>query len=124
MDWKRERDALIAQTFAFVQSVTAKREETAGPEARLPPVTTLQPPPPEVGPVEAAPVDPVKTIEPPPSAFLPLPIVHSEVQDEIRARIASFRAHQERFNRERADYFSATLARLRAAIDETPTPRV
>ena len=73
MDWKRERDALIAQTFAFVQSVTAKREETAGPEARLPPVTTLQPPPPEVGPVEAAPVDPVKTIEPPPSAFLPLP---------------------------------------------------
>ena len=104
--------------------MTAKREETAGPEARLPPVTTLQPPPPEVGPVEAAPVDPVKTIEPPPSAFLPLPIVHSEVQDEIRARIASFRAHQERFNRERADYFSATLARLRAAIDETPTPRV
>jgi hypothetical protein len=114
MDWKRERDALIAQTFAFVQSVTAKREETAGPEARLSPVTTLQPPPPEVGPVEAAPVDPVKTIEPPPS----------ELQDEIRARIASFRAHQERFNRERADYFSATLARLRAAIDETPTPRV
>ena len=44
--------------------------------------------------------------------------------NEIRARIASFRAHQERFNRERADYFSATLARLRAAIDETPTPRV
>src|SRR2546429_8673109 len=103
MDWKRERDALIAQTFAFVQSVTAKREETAGPEARLPPVTTFQTPPPEGGPGEPAPVDPVKTMEPPPSAFLLLPIVHSEVQDEISARIASFRENRERFNRARAD---------------------
>jgi len=43
---------------------------------------------------------------------------------EIRARIASFRAHQERFNREREEYFAATLARLRAAIkDMPPAPR-
>jgi len=43
--------------------------------------------------------------------------------DEIRARIAGFRAHQERFNREREEYFSQTLARLKAEINEMPPPR-
>jgi hypothetical protein len=41
---------------------------------------------------------------------------------EIRSRIAAFRAHQERFNRERHEYFNATLARLRAEINELPEP--
>jgi hypothetical protein len=40
--------------------------------------------------------------------------------NEIRARIAGFRAHQERFNREREEYFSRTLARLKASLDERP----
>jgi hypothetical protein len=40
--------------------------------------------------------------------------------NEIRARIAGFRAHQERFNREREEYFSKTLARLKASLDERP----
>jgi len=133
MDWKRERDALIAQTYAFVQSVAGKREEAtretfreaARPEPRLPAVTPLQPPP-EVRTVQVqvqAEPEPVETVELPPPAPLPRPIVHSEVQDEIRARIASFRVHQERFNRERAEYFSATLARLRAALEKVPPGR-
>ena len=135
MDWKRERDALIAQTYAFVQSVAGKREEAsreifreaARLEPRLPAVTPLQPPS-EVRTVQVqvqvqAEPEPVETVEQPPPAPLPRPIVHSEVQDEIRARIASFRVHQERFNRERAEYFSATLARLRAALDEVPPGR-
>jgi LmbE family N-acetylglucosaminyl deacetylase len=138
MDWKRERDALIAQTYAFVQSVAGKREEAteatretfreaARPEPRLPAVTPLQPPP-EVRTVQVqvqvqAEPEPVETVELPPPAPLPRPIVHSEVQDEIRARIASFRANQERFNRERAEYFSATLARLRAALEKVPPGR-
>jgi hypothetical protein len=41
--------------------------------------------------------------------------------NEIRARIAGFRAHQERFNREREEYFSTTLARLRATLNEATT---
>ena len=175
MDWKKERDALIAQTFAFVQSVTGKTEEAAREaarlEPRLPSETPLQPPP-EVrarvapvetahveaaleaafgGParVEPAPFEPVTVkpvrveqvtveqvmIEPlkpspaprgaPPLPPLPplRPIIHSEVKDEILARIEIFRAHQDRFNRERAEYFSATLARMRATIDETRPPR-
>jgi LmbE family N-acetylglucosaminyl deacetylase len=142
MDWKRERDALIAQTYAFVQSVAAKVPDAAKLEARLPPVTPLQVRPEIAVPrIQAAPEQSAKTmdktidetidkplektpdraIEPPPSP--PRPIVHSDVQDEIQARIASFRAHQERFNRERAEYFSATIARLRAALDEAPSPR-
>jgi hypothetical protein len=39
---------------------------------------------------------------------------------EIRARVASFRAHQERFLREREEYFATTLARLRAAMKDWP----
>src|SRR5216683_2562157 len=133
MDWKRERDALIAQTYAFVQSVAGKGEEAsretfreaARLEPRLPAVTLLQPLP-EVRTVQVqvqAEPEPVETVEQPPPAPLPRPIVHSEVQDEIRARIASFRVHQERFNRERAQYFSATLARLRATLEEVPPGR-
>ena len=172
MDWKKERDALIAQTFAFVQSVTGKTEEAAREaarlEPRLPSVTPLEPPP-ELGArvapvetahveaaleaafggparVEPAPFEPVTVkpvrveqvtveqvmIEPlkpslAPRGAPPLPplrpIIHSEVKDEILARIEIFRAHQDRFNRERAEYFSATLARMRATIDETRPPR-
>jgi hypothetical protein len=38
------------------------------------------------------------------------------------ARVANFRAHQQRFNREREEYFSATLTRLRAAIEKDSAP--
>ena len=44
--------------------------------------------------------------------------------NEIRTRVASFRAHQERFNREREEYFASTIARLRAAIKDVPPPRL
>jgi hypothetical protein len=176
MDWKRERDALIAQTHAFVQSVAGKKEESvkaaeARLESRLPRVAPLQPPL-EVGaaplpaagmPLEAAPNPPAPPsslpIEPPstqslptqplPTEFLqteflpiaampiaaiqasepphvvqPVPLgIQNEVKGEIQARIASFRAHQDRFNRERAEYFSATLARLRAALEQSKPRR-
>jgi hypothetical protein len=57
-------------------------------------------------------------------AAAPPPVVASEVANEIRARVAGFRAHQERFNREREEYFSKTLAKLKAEIKEMPEPRV
>jgi hypothetical protein len=148
MSWKKERDALIAQTMAFVQSVTGNKAEApreaprrlesgterlaARPEAGLVvPAPQADPEPrpfavaaPPLRPAAfAAPIEPVKSFEPPPRAPLPRPIVQTDMKNEIQARIASFRVHQERFNRERAEYFSATLARLRAAIDEAPPPR-
>lgn len=171
MSWKREREGLIAQTLAFVQSVTGKGSErpvgepippltsetetsarpAVGAAALLAVETALGAPPPNVA-RRATPSAPAATpklalqrFEPPslerpslepslerpslerPSPPAPAPIVQrpipqSEMASEIRARIASFRAHQERFNREREEYFAATLARLRASLRDAPPP--
>ncbi|WP_024516916.1 hypothetical protein [Bradyrhizobium sp. Tv2a-2] len=125
MKWMRERDALIAQTLAFVQSVTGRKD--AGEP--LPSVVPEPPPPPSRAPAAASPALPtiaetLKNPEPVPVApsAAPRPVVPSDFQRELKSRIASFRAHQERFNREREEYFSATLARLRAAIEDGPPP--
>ena len=39
MKWMRERDLLIAQTMAFVQSVTGRKPDAERPFADVPPVT-------------------------------------------------------------------------------------
>lgn len=173
MGWKEERDALIAQTLAFVEQVTGKpavfdqlapppsASVSAEPARQLarpgqdtflaqPMLHEMATPPassppndesddgsdlaPAMGvPATAEAVDhpiaadadadvatsfeaePFKTAFPPSSAHGP----QREMQDEIRARIAKFRAHQERFNKERQEYFAATLARLRASIERS-----
>jgi hypothetical protein len=121
MKWMRERDALIAQTLAFVQSVTGRKDAGEPSPLALPEAAPTVPPP------TAAPSPPFPAIgEPPkspgPPTLAPRPMVPSDLQSELKSRIASFRAHQERFNREREEYFSATLARLRAAIKDGPPP--
>ena len=122
MKWITERDALIAQTMAFVQSVSGGKE----PLSRFDPGQygggTAKPQP---EPQPVAPVD-MKTVEipgPPKNVPFSRQFEQVDVKTEIQARIASFRAHQERFNRERHEYFSTTLARLRASIDQLPPPR-
>jgi hypothetical protein len=156
MSWKRERDGLIAQTLAFVQSVTGKRDETpepiaplsseaeardrpsAGAAALMAVETALGAAAPSVvsasvvsaSVVSNAKVTPQKLEppriapeNPPASPQVPRrPIIQSEMANEIRDRVASFRAHQQRFSREREEYFAATLARLRASIKDTPPP--
>lgn len=119
MKWMSERDSLIAQTLAFVQSVTGARRDAFKPspaiaEPNADPVT------PKIAdaPGEAAPRERTESIQPP--NIVSRPIVSSDLQNELRTRIASFRAHQERFTREREEYFSATLARLRAALKDGP----
>ena len=129
MKWMRERDSLIAQTMVFVQTVTGKKEDAA-PRVRIDAAKSdfeiasldairsaldIVEPPKEV--LKRALKETVQAA-PPRSVQPARPIVPSELQNEIRSRIANFRAHQERFNRERAEYFNATLTRLRAALDE------
>ena len=129
MKWMRERDSLIAQTMAFVQTVAGKKEDAA-PRVRIDAAKSdfeiasldairnaldIVEPPKEV--LKRALKETVQAA-PPRSVQPARPIVPSEMQNEIRSRIANFRAHQERFNRERAEYFNATLTRLRAALDE------
>jgi hypothetical protein len=127
MKWIRERDALIAQTLAFVQSVAGRKDAAglagAGSSAVVTRGPETEPAFVETTPGEASPVEPTRFIEPQKAIPAERPIVPSELQAEIRERIASFRAHQERFNREREQYFSATLAKLRATLDELPSPR-
>jgi hypothetical protein len=149
MKWMRERDALLAQTLAFVQSVAGRKDDAgmAGFATGEPgktelaktelaktelattaePPRTAQPAKPEIeaAKVWAAPVEPAKIAGSGPAGPTPRPVVSSasEMQNEIRARVASFRAHQERFNREREQYFSATLARLRATLNELQPQR-
>lgn len=125
MKWMRERDALIAQTLAFVQSVTG-RKDAGEPVGLLAPEPVPTPSPPADPPLPALPAiaEPPKSPEPVSLAASPAPrpMVQSDFQRELTSRIASFRAHQERFNREREEYFSATLARVRAAIKDGPQP--
>ncbi|MGY3451755.1 hypothetical protein [Bradyrhizobium sp. USDA 4353] len=165
MTWKEERDALIAQTMAFVQSVTGKPVDFSQFELPVaPPVTSTSAPAPGGTPIAAQiavpkpthgdlPRDLDRAAEPSPgqtqgsarmrgqdSPALQPPTtpgsvaserftsiasqldLQRDMQAEIRARVARFRAHQERFNRERQEYFSATLARLKASAEGTVLP--
>ena len=63
--------------------------------------------------ISVAPPKPVQSARPEPKV---------DFQSEIRARVANFRAHQERFNREREAYCSATMAKVHAALREDTAP--
>jgi hypothetical protein len=128
MSWKKERDLLIAQTMAFVQSVTGKQPDVeldvdARPSLAMAPAV-------EAAPVEAAKMHAEEILAPAGTSAkdvqvgiqIPRAMVSSDFRTEIQARVANFRAHQERFNRERAEYFSATLTKLRAAIEKDSAP--
>ena len=142
MKWMRERDLLIAQTMAFVQSVTGKPPEaektvmtsvallsvetsdTGRAAAALPDIEALlalaKTPP-------AAPVPrEISRAETPREISKPAPLPHLDLREdfqaEIRARVANFRAHQERFNREREAYCSATMAKVHASLREGEQP--
>jgi hypothetical protein len=149
MKWMRERDLLIAQTMAFVQSVTGKTPEAektisasvallsvetsetiraaaALPDAALADIKSLLA---ETPPATQAPKDVPRDVsreEIPREISRPAPLarldLREDFQSEIRARVANFRAHQERFNREREAYCSATMAKVHAALREGEPP--
>ena len=156
MKWMKERDLLIAQTMAFVQSVTGKTpeaEKTVSASVSLlsveayestRPATALSdaalydkalsdiasllaetPPAAQAPTIAQAPTLEV-FVETPRAIPRPVPVVRPDLredfQSEIRARVANFRAHQERFNREREAYCSATMAKVHAALRESEPP--
>jgi hypothetical protein len=124
MKWMRERDLLIAQTMAFVQSVTGKKPDPdmfmAAPKAEQPPMAGVS-----VTNIEAVLVE-TTVIADPPKPAQPIQIAQPDLrvdfQSEIKARIANFRAHQERFLKEREEYCSATMAKVRATLEKQDTP--
>ena len=122
MNWMKERDALLAQTQAFVQSVNGRKGPAAIGEVGL---AAAKPATPHVEPkVHASPIESAEIAEPVPAAAVPPLVVpsSSEMENEIRSRVASFRAHQARFIREREQYFSMTLAKVRAVLNQPLLP--
>ena len=110
MKWKMERDLLIAQTMAFVQSVTGRTTGVEGREVEFR--------------VEHLPLDePIEAERPVETSAItrPSPVRYSELREEIRGRVAAFRAHQELFNRNRDEYCNSVLAKVRAATDHPST---
>jgi hypothetical protein len=126
MKWVIERDLLIAQALAFVQSVSGKKEDAGKPDAA-----------PDI---KAAPIDAIiddaikdhsiedaiKLVERPANIGastiqVSRASVPSDFRTEIQASIANFRAHQERFHRDRDEYYRATFARIRTTIGSDPT---
>jgi hypothetical protein len=135
MKWIKERDLFIAQTMAFVQSVTGKKPAA---EARVSPRDVLFQSPL----AQSAPIDEIAAEDRAAETFgieamqagdmragalpagtlkietaqstLSSPAI-SDVRQEIRGRVAAFRAHQELFHRERDAYYNSVLTRVRAA---------
>jgi len=135
MKWMRERDLLIAQTMAFVQSVTGKKPDagqfttnpatSAAPEAPAPFDAPKATPAVSMPDIEAMLAETIAVTVPPKPALAARIEPKVDFQSEIRARVANFRAHQERFNREREAYCSATMAKVHAALrDDTGLPRL
>jgi hypothetical protein len=121
MKWIKERDALIAQTMAFVQSVTGRtnapgRVETADPAtATAVEVSTF------VAIQQTVQMDEPAPAAPPPEPYQVAPPRRTgDFRSEVQSRVANFRKHQERFEREREEYCATTLAKLRAAIGDSP----
>ncbi|MBR0692777.1 hypothetical protein [Bradyrhizobium lablabi] len=133
MKWMKERDLLIAQTMAFVQSVTGKRPSAEvpiaaprieNPAAAPPPLPVVAEAPPTIVPgpaVAASAQEPATTGAQPVFAKLD---IRGDFQSEVQARVANFRANQERFIREREAYSNATMAKVRATLrDNGELPR-
>jgi len=147
MKWMRERDLLIAQTMAFVQSVTGKPPEAVKTMTTSAAVVTIETSEVAAEPAPLAEIaallartmptspaaSPVPVLTPAPtetprelSRPTPLPRLdlRGDFQSEIKARVANFRAHQERFNREREAYCSATMAKVHEALKDGTRPRL
>jgi hypothetical protein len=124
MDWVKERDALIAQTVAFVQSVTGRKPDFATTPIR---VTALENSAPLENPhaakqsltLEAATLEAAELFDQsgalPPNRAFP----QGDVRKDIQNRVAAFQAHQHRFQRDRDVYFTSVLAKARAEIENS-----
>ena len=132
MEWVKERDLLIAQTMAFVQSVNDRKLGARRLDAKRWAESRI-----EAAPIDATkpidaikPIEAIKIVEQPPASIpfnvpaarpsVPAarPSVSGEVRAEMQNRVASFRAHQQRFHRERDEYCSATLAKMRVLVSD------
>jgi hypothetical protein len=95
--WMKDRDQLIEETLAFVQGVATLKP------IRIETPTQVEPP------KAFAPQQPAK---PKDKLF---------GREEIRQRVADFKATQNRFQREREEYYKETMAKVRSGSTEKLT---
>jgi hypothetical protein len=131
--WKKELDALVAETMAFAASV---KERNPGPPEQAD-LAVSDPTPPRDDAEEEAlqtTVEAVLTrepIAPDPlpvegnvwSARLPPMTLPLSERDEIKQRLANFKAHQLRMQTERENFYGQTMARTRALAAGSPLPK-
>ena len=115
-NWKTDRDAFVNETMAFVEAVGSQR-----------PISTAAVVAPRQLPVGM----PHHFQQPVPTVSGPSQVVSDETREqprlepmkwdgsareEIRQRVATFKAHQQRFTQEREDYALSTLLRVQGGI--------
>jgi hypothetical protein len=115
-NWKTELDAFVSETMAFVEAVRPWRpiSNQAIVTPRQLPLGVpehFQQPAPTVS--EHAHVVSNETAEQP--RLEPMKWGGSE-REEIRRRVANFKAHQQRFTRDREDYAASTLMRVQGGV--------
>jgi hypothetical protein len=97
-DWMKQRDLLVEEALAFAHAVAAR-----APKMVLTPV-----PRPDAAQVTASSVRPVAVTESSPKD------TPNMERTTILRQVADFKAHQQRFEREREDYFQKTMAKARS----------
>ncbi len=117
MNWVKERDLLISQTMAFVQSIAVSKTDHDGQvKSRLDLLSheiDLPAHPANSKPSTENPETPIE-IGP---RMRPLQLDGMGMREEIQGRVAAFRAHQQAFLRERDAYFHAVLEKARGSAD-------
>ena len=98
-DWMKQRDLLVEEVLAFAQAVAARAPKMAlmpvqQPDAAQVAASSVQRP---VAVAEASPED-----------------TPNMERTAILRQVANFKAHQQRFEREREDYFQKTMAKARS----------
>ena len=136
--WKKDLDALVTQTIAFAASVNEKK---LAQSKQVAPIVAdmaasegdakdevVQPDLPVLATVEAVLAEESSAPSPLPEAPSPLPepttwparlppmTVPPSERDEIKQRLANFKAHQSRMQAEREDYYLQMMTRTRAVI--------
>jgi len=87
MQWMKDRDLLIEETLAFARSVAPHAPTAIETQAQVEPIKTVA--------LEQPPRPKDKLFE----------------REEIKQRVADFSATQNRFQREREEYFKKTLGK-------------
>jgi hypothetical protein len=98
-DWMKQWDLLLEEALAFAQSVAANAPRTALSTAHQPDAEQRF----------------ASSVQRPVAATEPAPKETPDMErTAILRQVANFKAHQQRFQREREDYFQKTMAKARS----------